>query len=88
MPESGNSKNDQNINAPHKTGHSAATERNVQIVPKPGIERNMPSIPEFGEGARKIGCFEIRHQVKTKQPATTDGNVGITLAIGIYLKGK
>ena len=60
-----------------------AAERNINIIPEPGGQGNMPAAPEFLDGKGKIGAFEIRHQTNPEHPGAADGNVGVTRKITV-----
>ena len=57
--------------------HSVAAQRNIDIIPEPCGEGNMPAAPELSDGKGEIRAFKVCHQINAEEPGTSDGDVGI-----------
>ena len=62
------------------------TQRNVEIVPQPTRQRNVPPAPKLGDVCGEIRLIEIPHQVDTKQPTQTSRNIRVSGEITVDLK--
>src|SRR5437879_1942613 len=63
----------------------ASTERNVQIIAKPGTQANMPAPPEILEPVRQKGLPEIHHEMKAHQLSAAPGDIAIAAEISVHL---
>ena len=88
MPESADQEDDEGVEYYTRPRHAAASERNVDVVAKPGSERDVPSTPELGNIATEIGNIEVSSQLDAKQFSAADGDVAVAREIAINLKGK
>lgn len=88
MPQTTHQKDDKGIADDFGFGGTAASQWNIDIVTKPGGERNMPATPEFGYVTAEIRHVEVAHQLNAKQFGATYRYIGITGKITIYLKGE
>ena len=78
MPQTAHQKCDDYVHPVAERGYPVASKGNIDIIPKPGGQGNMPASPEFFDRRRKIGTFKVRHKVNAKELCGSDGNVGIT----------
>ena len=78
MPETADQKGDQQIQTMPESADAVAAERNINIVPEPCGQGNVPSAPEFFDAERKVRTFEVCHQFYAEQSCTADRNVGIS----------
>ena len=88
MPQTTHQKDDKGIADDFGFGSAAASQGNVDIVTKPGGERNMPATPELGYVTAEIGHVEVAHQLNAEQFGATYGYIGIAGKIAVYLKGE
>lgn len=88
MPQATHQKYDKGIADDFGFGGAATSQGNVDIVTKPGGERNMPATPELGYVTAEIRHIEVAHQLNAKQFGTTYRYIGIAGKITIYLKGE
>ncbi len=61
-------------------------ERDVQIVPQPGAERDVPAAPELGHASGDVRHVEILWQVVADHLGRTDGHVGIAREVAVNLQ--
>ena len=88
MPKAAGQKGHKQIKAVPEFGASASAQRNINIVPEPCRQRDVPSAPKLLDRGREIRTFEVCHQVDAKQLRRTDGNIRIAGEIAIYLHRK
>lgn len=88
MPQTTHQEDDKGIADDLSFGGAAASQGNVDIVTKPGGERNMPATPELGYVTAEIRHIEVAHQLNAKQFGATNRYIGIAGKITVYLKGE
>ena len=64
----------------------APAKRDIDIVAKPGVERNVPPAPELTYVAREIRVAEVLHQAEPEEARRADGDVGIAREIAVNLE--
>jgi hypothetical protein len=62
-----------------------STERDVEIVPQPGAERNVPASPEIGNVRREVGKIEVDRELVAQQARARYGHVGVSAEIAVDL---
>ena len=65
---------------------SASAKRNINIIPKPGGQTNMPSTPKIRRILGKIQKIKILSQIKIQNFSNADCHVGISRKITVNLK--
>ncbi len=88
VPKSADEENNQSVAHNLPLAAPAAAERDVDVVAKPGGERNMPSAPELCHIAREIREGEVSHQPKAEQPCRPDCNIGVSREVSVDLEGE
>ena len=63
-----------------------AAEGNIEIIAKPGGERQMPSPPEFRDRLRAVRRIEVLREHESEHQAQTDRHVRISTEIEVDLK--
>ena len=66
VPQATEDHGDQQIAVGRDPRPAVTSERDVEVVPQPVRQRNVPSSPELGDVARQIGLFEVNRQVDTE----------------------
>ena len=61
MPETTHQKNDEYVPDVKQLAAMIASQRDIQIIPEPSRERNVPALPEIGNVFCEIGISEIAH---------------------------
>ncbi len=61
MPEAADEKRKEQIEKMSPFRHSVTSCRNIDIIPEPCGERNVPAAPKFLNGKREIWTFKISH---------------------------
>ena len=85
MPQTADEKNKQYIALSDCKSLFAAAKGNINIVPQPAAQRNVPSAPEIRQVFGKIGLLKVLDQLKAKQSADTDCDHRIACKIAIDL---
>ena len=67
--------------------HPAAPQGEVDVVPEPGGQGDVPPPPEFGDGPGDVGVIEVLQEVEAKHLAQADGHVGVAGEIVVDLQG-
>ena len=88
MPQTAHQEDDKGIADDFGFGGTATSQGNIDIVTKPGGERNMPATPELGYITAEIRHVEVAHQLNTKQFGATYGYIGIARKITVYLESE
>ena len=66
MPEASKHPDQEYIEQMPRYTYTTASQRNIDIIPKPGAERHMPAPPEFGHAFRNKWIIEIFQKIKSK----------------------
>lgn len=88
VPETADQKGEKEIQAVPPFGHPVAAKRNIDIIPKPGGQGNMPAAPEFPDGESQVGAFKICHQFDAKKPCAADGDVRVAGKVTVNFDGE
>ena len=88
MPETAQQENDERITDYLRLGATTPTHGDIDIVSKPGRQRNVPSTPEFSDIATEIRHVEITHQLDPEQLCSAYGDVGVSGEVAIDLEGE
>ena len=67
---------------------AVAAQGDVEIIPQPGGQRDMPAPPEIPGADRQVGQAEVDRQVVTHHPGRADGHVGVAGEVAVYLDGE
>ena len=59
MPKAAQNHGEEKVSVGCKASSSTSAERNVEVVPQPLAERDMPSLPEIGDGGGLVGRVEV-----------------------------
>ena len=68
--------------------HPVAAEGNVDIVPKPGGQRNVPAAPKFFDGKRKVRALKVCCKLYAEKLCAADGDIRITGEITVDFNGE
>src|SRR5438093_10004681 len=66
---------------------AVAAEGDVEVVPQPARQRDVPSRPELAEAARKVRAIEVDPEIETEDSRQADGDVRVAGEIAVDLKG-
>jgi len=85
VPKPANRKNYQRVADCLRLAFVRASERNVEIIAKPRVERNMPTTPKFRDISRKIRERKIRRKTDSEKLCAANRHVGIARKIAVNL---
>ena len=88
VPETTQEENDKRVADNLRFRASAATQGDIDIIPEPGRQRNMPTTPEFSDIPAEIRDVEVPHQLDAEQFGRAYGNVGIAGEVPVNLEGE
>lgn len=71
VPQPTDKEDQQNIERPANFRDPIPSQRQVEIVSKPGGEGDVPTAPEIGKPCCQIGTTEVGHQLKSHHPGRT-----------------
>ena len=87
MPKACGEKDDEFIEIGAGRSLPVAPQWDVQIVPEPGAEGDVPPPPELLDGLGGIGQVEVLQKPEAEHPAQADGHVAVTAEVEIDLQG-
>ena len=88
MPQSTDSKYNDDIDIRSDFSFPIASKREIEIVAEPVGERDMPSCPKILEGSRQIRFVEISAQFEPEQTGCADGDLRIGRKVKVELEGE
>lgn len=88
MPEAAHQEHHEDVVVPTPLHHPVASERDVEVIPEPGGEGDVPAAPKLLDGFREIGSAEVLHQVKAHHPSRPDGHVRVAREVAVDLEGE
>ena len=86
VPEAGEDEYCPKVDVETAGVHPVATQRNVEVVAHPTAQRDVPALPELGDGARDVGVVEVFRELKSHHPPQANGHVGVAREVEINLK--
>ena len=87
MPKACGEKDDEFIEIGAGRPLPVAPQGDVQIVPEPGAERDVPPPPELLDGLGGIGQVEVLQKPEAEHPAQADGHVAVSAEVEVDLQG-
>ena len=86
MPEAGTEPDDENI--PHRppVPLPAAAQGDIQVLPEPGGQGDVPPPPELRDGGGSIGIVKVLREVEAQHLTHADGHIGIAGKIKVDLE--
>ncbi len=88
MPETTEEEYDKGVADDLRLGATAATQGDIDIIPEPSGQGNVPTTPEFGDIPTEIWNIEIPHQFDSKEFGRSYGYVGIAGEIPVNLESE
>lgn len=86
VPQAGEQKNDHQVTAGAGGAAAAATQRNVQVIPEPAGQGNVPPAPVFPHALGKVGIVEVLGQFQAEKGADTNGHIAVSRKIKVELQ--
>ena len=88
VPDAGKKPDDHDVADVPQGTFPVAAQGDIDILPEPGPQGDMPSAPEFGSAQGHIGIIEVLGDGEAKHLADADGHIRITAEVKIDLQGK
>src|SRR6185437_8675889 len=86
MPEPAQEEHGEQIEPCARLTLAIAAERDIQIIPKPRRQRQVPAVPEFLDRRSDVWVIEVLEELETQHPAKADGHVGVTGEVEVDLQ--
>ncbi len=87
VPEAAEQKHHRLVQALPGRAPPAAPQGDVQVVPEPGGQRDVPPAPELGDGGGDVGVLEVLRRVKAQHLSQADGHVAVPGEVEVDLNG-
>ena len=87
MPDAGQQPHHEQVQQQPRLPDARAAHREIDIVPEPAAERDVPAVPELREGAGDVGIVEVLLEAEAEHRPKADGHVGIAGEIVVELQG-
>ena len=88
VPDARKQKDNKDVKGLPRRGAAVTAEGNVNVIAEPAGKADMPTAPEFLDGARHIGHIEVLHQADAHDTGAADGDVGVTREVTVDLYGE
>ena len=88
MPEAGEHPHNENVQELPGLSLPVAAQGNVDIVPEPGAQGDVPPAPEFRNAAGNIGILKVLRKPEAKEPPQADGHITVAGEIKIDVQGE
>ncbi len=88
VPEPREQERDEDVARPDPLGRPGAAERDVDVIAKPGGERDVPAPPEVRRRARHVRMIEVLGQLEPQPARRAARDVGVRRKIRVDLDGK
>ena len=86
MPESSKHHGHEEVEVLAHFAMTIAAKTDVEVVPEPAGEADVPASPEFGDGGGLVRTVEVLWELKAKQEGYTDSHVGIAREVAVDLE--
>ena len=87
MPQSAKEKNDHEIQASACIRDAVSAERDIQIIPEPAGQGDVPAAPKIPEGLGDVGVIKILKKLEAEHLSQPHGHVRVTGKVEIDLQG-
>ena len=88
VPDAGSRPYHQQVKEQAGLADPVAAQGDIEILPKPGAQRDVPAPPEFSDGPGDIGIVEVAQEIKAQHPPQAHSHIGIAREVKIELEGE
>ena len=88
VPQAADGKDDEEICIRSHPPSAAPAQRDIEVVPEPGGEGDVPAPPELPDGAGEVGRAEVFHQPETQHLGAAQGHIRVSGEVAVNLNGK
>lgn len=85
VPQPADQEGDEQVGVPAQRTRPAAAQRNVQVVPQPAGQRDVPPAPEFPDRLGQIGLAEVFPQREAQHLGRAQRDVAVAGKVGVDL---
>lgn len=88
VPETRQQEDDERV--AHHLGFrdTATAQRDIDVIPEPSRQRDVPTPPELGDVAAEIRHVEVAHQPDPKELRRSDGDVRVAREVAVNLESE
>ena len=87
VPQPGEQPHSRQVEDVPNGGAAASSQGDIDVIPEPGGQGDVPPPPELGDRLGDIGVVEVFQEMKAKHPPQADGHVGIGGEVEVNLEG-
>ena len=77
VPDAGGRPHHQKVEKQPGLAHPVASQGDIEVLPEPGAEGDVPPPPELGDRRRLVGRVEVLREAESQQEGDADGHVRI-----------
>src|SRR5665647_1410853 len=85
VPEPGEEERDDEVHVRAAAALAIAAQRDVEVVPQPAGQRDVPATPEILDGARCVRRVEVLGQLEAEEQGDADGDVAVGAEVAVDL---
>ena len=86
MPQAAEQEDHNGIADVENTTAAATSQSEIDIIPEPCGERDVPATPEIRDAGCQIGIVEVTREANAEEPCCSDGDIAVAGEVGIYLE--
>ena len=87
VPDTADHHGEEKVAKVPRLAHPAAAQGDIEVIPEPGTQGDMPSPPEIADAGGKVGGVEVFQQADAQQLGKAQGHAGVAAEIQIDLQG-
>ena len=88
MPESAQEEGGEGVQRVAQRRTAVAAEGDIDVVPKPCHQRDVPAAPEVAHGGGEVGSAEILHQLDAEEAGAAHGDVAVAREVAVDLDAE
>ena len=88
VPETRQQEDDEGVPDDLGLRDATAAQGDVDIIPEPSRQADVPPAPELGDVATEVGYVEVAHQLDPEELRRSDGDVGVAREVAVDLESE
>src|SRR5438034_7077721 len=88
VPDGGEEEREKQISIGLERAVFVSAERDIDVIPEPGREADVPARPEIAETGGEVGIVEVQDQIEAHELRHAAGHVGVAAEVEVYLPGE
>src|SRR5262245_29936414 len=81
VPDAGNEKGTEQVPIRKPRPASVAAERNIDVVPEPRRQTDMPALPELAQTGREVRIIEVQNKIEPHELRHAAGHVRVAAEV-------